>query len=411
MRDVFIIGAGMTPFGKHKDKGCAELARMAVSEALKDAGVPPDGIGASFYANTAQGAIEGQYGIKGQLALRPLGIERSPFVNIENACCGSSAALYLAWTQVAGGFADVALAVGTEKLYTDDREKKLAVFNQKEDTKSVSDFVATYMPTVADVQPPPEAVIDEKLRSIFMDAYAINARAHMRKYGTTWRQIAAVSAKNHHHSTMNPLSQFQNEIDIEAVLAARIIAWPLTLPMCAPVSDGAAATIICSENALKRFTGQPVKIRASVLKSGSDHEFGDYEKSACRLTAVEAFKRAGLTPKDISVAEVHDGSAFAEISQLELTGLCEPGMGGKDAESGATALGGRIPVNVSGGLESKGHPIAATGLAQIHELVLQLRGTAGKRTVEKARFGMAVNGGGFIGVEEAVSCITILERV
>ena len=408
MRDVYIIGTGMTNFGKHPEKSCADLARTAVSEALADAGATAEDIGSTFYANTAQGAIEGQYGIKGQLALRPLGIERSPFVNIENACCGSSAALYLAWTQVAGGFADVALAVGAEKLYTDDRAKKLAIFGQPEDLKSVTDFVNGHLPLVADIQPPPEAVIDDKMRSIFMDAYAINARMHMKKHGTTWRQIAAVSAKNHRHSTMNPLSQFQNDMSIEQILAARIIAWPLTLPMCAPVSDGAAAAVVCSGATLKRFSGQPVRICASVLRSGSRRVFDDYKNYACRLTAKEAFKQAGLTPADISVAEVHDGSAFAEISQIELTGLCAAGEGGRLAESGATALGGRIPVNVSGGLESKGHPIAATGLAQIHELVLQLRGAAGDRTVEKARFGMAVNGGGFIGVEEAVSCITIL---
>lgn len=411
MRDVYIIGTGMTSFGKHKDKSCADLSQAAVKEAMADAGATPDDIGAVMYANTAQGAMEGQHGIKGQLALRPLGIQSAPFVNVENACCGSSAALYLAYTQVAGGFAEVAMAVGTEKLYTDDRVKKLAIFDQPDDKNSVGKFVADYMSLVDDVQPPPEAVIDESMRSIFMDAYAINARMHMKKYGTTWEQIAAVAAKNHNHSTMNPLSQFQKDMSVEEILAARIISWPLTLPMCAPISDGAAATIICTKDALSRFPDQQaVRICASVLRSGTDRAFEDVANSACRLTAIEAFKQAGISPEDISVAEVHDGCASAEISQVEYTGLCELGEGGKLAASGGTSLGGRIPVNVSGGLESKGHPIAATGLAQIHELVLQLRGTAGDRNVTNARYGLAANGGGFFGVEEAVSCIHILGR-
>ncbi len=411
MRDVFVIGVGMTPFGRHMDKSCAALAREAVTLALNDAGAAVADLGVAFYANTVQGAIEGQYGIKGQHALRALGIQGIPVFNVENACSGSGAALNLAYSQVAGGFADVALAVGAEKLNTKDTEKRFAAFNQPEDVAAVTKFLETYNPLVADVVPPPSVVIDPAMRSIFMDAYAINARQHMKKHGTTWRQIAAVAAKNHGHSTMNPLAQFQNAMSIEEILAGRVISWPLTLPMCAPISDGATATIICSREALERFNSKrAIRILASVMRSGTDRDFLDVEHTACRLAAFEAYNQAGIGPKDISVAEVHDASAYAEIAQTEYLGLGEFGAGGWMAERGETTLGGRIPINVSGGLESKGHPVAATGLAQIHELVTQLRGEAGKRGVEGARFGLSCNGGGFIGVEEAITCVTLLGR-
>ena len=373
MRDVFIIGVGMTPFGVHADLSVGEMARRAVATALADAGAQPDHIEATFYANTAQGAIEGQHGIRGQHALRPLGIQGGFFANVENACTGGSTAFNLAFEKIAGGFADVALAVGSEKLNTDDRAKKLATFGQPEDLAQVTAFVENHMPLVADILPPADAVIDERIRSIFMDAYAVNARLHMKKYGTTWRQIAAVAAKNHHHSTMNPLAQFQKDFTIEQVLAGRIIAWPLTLPMCAPVSDGAAAVVLCSREALSRFdSAGPVRILASVLKAGVDRDLADIERSAMRRAARAAFDQAGLTPANISVAEVHDASAYAEISQTEASGLIEVGQGGVAAEAGETSVGGR--------------------------------------TVKNAENAMACCSGGFWGVEDAASCVTILTR-
>jgi acetyl-CoA acetyltransferase len=242
-----------------------------------------------------------------------------------------------------------------------------------------------------------------------MDLYASLAKAHMRDYGTTERQLAAIAAKNHNHSTMNPLSQYNTGMSVDEVLAARMIAWPLTLPMCAPISDGAAAAILCNESALKRFPGaRPIKILASVLACGSDRSPADAERHICRRAAQKAYNIAGIGPSDMSVAEVHDASAFAELLQTENLGFCEIGQGGWLAEHGHTSLGGPIPVNPSGGLESKGHPIGATGLGQIHELTLQLRGEAGARQVQNARFAVAENGGGFHGVEEAAACITIL---
>lgn len=411
MREVFVIGVGMTHFGVHPEKTVGELAREAVQAALGDADATAKDIGFTAFANTAQGALDGQFGIKGQHALRPIGIEGSPFINVENACSGSSAALNLAFTQVAGGFADVALAVGAEKLYCEDRAKRLALFSQPYDLQGVKAFVDRYSPLVEDVKPPPEAVIDDAMRSAFMDSYAINAKLHMKRYGSTWRQLAAVSSKNHYHSTMNPLAQYQKDMSIEQVLGARIISWPLTIPMCAPVSDGGSAVIICSRDALKRFAAnRAVKVLGSVLKAGATRDITDVENAALRLTAQAAYAQAGIQPKDISVAEVHDASAFGEINQIEMVGLCEFGQGGALAEEGVTRLGGRIPVNVSGGLESRGHPIAATGLAQIAELVHQLRGEAGARSVEGARYALSSCSGGFMGVEDVACCVTILGR-
>ena len=411
MREVFVIGVGMTHFGVHPQKTVGDMAREAVLAALADAGATVKDIGFTAFANTAQGALDGQFGIKGQHALRPIGVEGSPFINVENACTGSSVALNLAFIQVAGGFADVALAAGSEKLYTEDRAKRLSLFSQPLDLQGVQAFVDRYAPLVEDVKPPPEAVIDEAMRSPFMDSYAINAKLHMKRYGSTWRQLAAVSAKNHYHSTMNPLAQYQKDMSVEKVLGARIISWPLTIPMCAPVSDGGSAVIICSREALPRFGAKrAVRILGSAHKAGSMRDIADVENAALRLTAKAAYAQAGLQPKDISVAEVHDASAFGEVNQIEMVGLCEFGEGGVLAEEGATRLGGRIPVNVSGGLESRGHPVAATGLAQIAELVHQLRGEAGARAVEGARYGLAACSGGFMGVEDVACCVTILGR-
>jgi len=411
MREVFIVGVGMTPFARHLDKSCADLARTAVTAALADAALTPADVQAVFYANTALGAIEGQMGVKAQHALRPLGFDGVAMVNVEDACSGSAVALNLAVTQVGSGQCDIALAVGAEKLNTKDAARRFAAFNQPDDAAAVQAFVDAYMPLAEATPIPPEVVVDPAMRSIFMDAYAINARLHMAKYGSTWRQIAAVSSKNHGHSTMNPLAQFQNAMGIDEILAARVISWPLTLPMCSPISDGAAAAVVCSRAALERLAAaRPVKVLASVTRGGGRRALEDSDNAAVRLAALAAYERAGIKPADVSVAEVHDASAYAEIAHTEYLGLVPFGDGGAAAERGETALGGRIPVNVSGGLQSRGHPVAATGLAQIHELVLQLRGEAGARQVKDARIGVASNGGGFIGVEDAICCVTVLGK-
>jgi acetyl-CoA acetyltransferase len=246
-----------------------------------------------------------------------------------------------------------------------------------------------------------------------MDVYAAFSRAHMKRFGTTQRQIAAVSAKNHRHSVHNPLSQYRVAYTVEEVLAAPPITYPFTLPMCSPVSDGAAAAILCTADALKRLNIDPkraIRVLASVVQSGTDRSPDDIEQHVTVQASRRAYELAGVGPKDVSVAEVHDATAMGEIVQIENLGFCDFGDGGPFSERGETSIGGRIPVNPSGGLESKGHPVGATGLGQVHELVTQLRGEAGPRQVDNARIAVAENGGGLYGIEEAVACITILAR-
>jgi len=235
----------------------------------------------------------------------------------------------------------------------------------------------------------------------------------MKTFGTTQRQIAAVSAKNHRHSVHNPLSQYQVAYTIEEVLAAPPITYPLTLPMCAPISDGAAAAVLCSAEGLKRLKGESsraIRLLASIVRSSSDRSFDDFENHLTALAAKDAYEKAGVAPSDVDVAEVHDATAMGEIIQAENLQLAPYGGAGWAAEAGEFTVGGRIPINPSGGLESKGHPIGATGIGQVYELVTQLRGEAGKRQVENAQIAIQENGGGIYGVEEATAVVNIFSK-
>jgi acetyl-CoA acetyltransferase len=406
---VYILGVGMTPFGKFLDRSVKEFSREAVNAALKDAGASTQQVEAAFFANATQSPLEGQHMVGGQIALRDMGFQRLPVFNVENACASSSSALNLAYAYVRGGMADVVLAAGAEKMYGSDREKTFSVFNGAWDVHDVDATVSRLDEIGRDVPVPSSAQGGE--RSIFMDVYAALAKLHMKTFGSTQRDLAVIASKNHNHSAANPLSQYRKPMSVEEVLAARTISWPLTLPMCSPISDGAAAAIVVSESALKRFDRKrAIEVRASVVRSGTARRPEDYDKHICRQAAFAAYEAAGVGPQEISVAEVHDASAFAELLQTELLGFCDLGQGGQFAASGASSLGGRLPVNPSGGLESKGHPIGATGLGQVFELVTQLRGEAAQRQVEGARLALAENGGGFYGYEEAVACVTILGK-
>jgi acetyl-CoA acyltransferase len=411
MDPIYIVGVGMTPCGRFLDQSVKDLTRQAVEAALADAGLAKEALEVAYFANAGQSAIEGQYMVGGQIALREMGIGGIPVTNVENACASASTALHQAYAYLRAGMADVALAVGAEKLYHHDKSRSFEVFNGAWDIANVDTLTRTLLAMGEGVEPPPGRGEAAGVRSAFMDVYAALARHHMKTHGTTERQIAAVAAKNHHHSTMNPLSQYRGDMSIDEVLAARMISWPLTLPMCAPISDGAAAAILVRESALGRFDrSRAIRIDASVLASGADRPLDDLARHVCRTAARRAYEIAGIGPEDVSVAEVHDATAFGEILQIENLGFCEPGLGGVISERGETSIGGRIPVNPSGGLESKGHPIGATGLGQIYELVVQLRGDAGARQVEGARVAVAENGGGFHGAEEAAACITVLSR-
>lgn len=409
-RAIYIAGTGMTAFCVDLSRSVKALAREAVFAALVDAGCAVSKVEAAWFANTSQGMLEGQHMIRGQAALRPLGFTGIPVVNVENACASASTALFEAANYLKAGAADIVLAVGAEKLSDHDRARSLSVFEAGWDVATADENRARLIALGGfderDVPPPAER------RSVFMDIYAAFARQHMRLYGSTQEQFAAVSAKNHLHSVHNDKAQYRRPYTIAEVLADRRIVWPLTLPMCAPVTDGAAAAVLCTQKGLDLLGAhrRAVRLRSCVLGTSLDREADDLDRHIGRVTALKAYEAASVTAEDIDVAEVHDATAVGEVIQVENLGLVPRGEGGLAALRGQTSLGGSIPVNPSGGLESKGHPIGATGLAQIHELVTQLRGEAGLRQVDNARVAVAENGGGLWGIEEAVAVVSVLSR-
>ena len=402
----------MTPLGKHLDKSVKQLTALAVDAALKDAGVRRDAIEAAWFCNTRQGALEGQHGVRGQASLRGYGFEGIPIFNTDNACASSSSGLMQAYAAVRAGIHEVALVVGAEKMnYPEKRAQMFEAFKGSWDRDLADQHMESLIAMGDGLDLPPEALQDTGERSVFMDIYAAQARYHMRRFGTTQRQIAAVAAKNHWHSQWNPMAQYRNAMTVDEVLNDKLIVWPITRSMCAPMSDGACALVIASDSARARFDAKrAVKIRGIGVSSGTNRQPDEVEKHLTRIAAFRAYEMASVAPEDISIAEVHDASAIAEILHSENVGFCEYGEGGHLVESGATQLGGRLPINVSGGLHSKGHPIGATGAIQIRDLVLQLRGEAGPAQVEGARLGLAENGGGFYGLEEAACVVTVLER-
>ena len=411
MNQVYIVGIGMTPLGKHLDKSVKQLTGLALQAALQDADCTLEAIQSAWFANTRQGILEGQHGIRGQAALRANGVQGIPIINCDNACASSSTALNQAYAALKAEQCDVALVVGAEKMnFPEKRELMFEAFMGGMDREIAPAQLRALQALSAELPVPDTG--DTGQRSIFMDSYAAMARPYMLLYGATQKQLAAVAAKNHWHSQFNPLAQYRTPMSIEEVLADKLVSWPLTRAMCAPISDGAAALIMCSERALHRFNAsRAVKIRATRLATGIRRAPDDFAHHVGKLAADAAYEIAGVAPTDLDVVEVHDASAFAEIRHVENLSLCGFGEAAAMAERGETTLGGRIPVNVSGGLVSKGHPIAATGAIQIHELVTQLRGEAGARQVEGARLAAAENGGGFYDGEEAVAAVTILEKV
>ena len=398
----------MTPFGRHLDHTNGSLARWAAREALQDAGAgaTTGSVDVAFSATATHGLLQGQAMISGQIALRAMGIGGIPVHNVENACASGSSALSLATTHVRAGEADVALAVGAEKMHVDDPGRTMAVFDTGYDVSDPAALARTLGELGGDVDEPQLGH-----RSIFMDIYAAMARNHMRLHGTTQEQLAAVAAKNHAHAVDNPRAHYRRAMSVQDVLAARRLSFPLTVPMCAPVTDGAAAVVLCSDAGLRRLGAQrPVQVLAAVVGTGTDRDSTTFDGHVTQHVAARAYERAGVGPQDVDVAEVHDATAFAEVLQTEMLGLVPSGEGGPAAQRGETTIGGRLPVNPSGGLQSKGHPLGATGLGQVFELTEQLRGTAGSRQVPGARVALAENGGGFHRGEEAVTSVVILAR-
>ena len=408
--NAVIAGVGMTHFGKHLDTGLKALGAQAVEAALADAGIQASALEAAFVGNAAAGVVTGQECIRGQVILRSIGIGRIPVVNVENACASASTALHQACAMVSAGYYDIVLALGVEKLYHEDKKKSFAAFTGAVDVEFVSALLEALRQSAASsgATSAGGGGAGEK-RSMFMDIYAAAARAHMQRYGTTVEQFAAIAAKNSYHGSLNPRAQFREVLSVADVLAAPMIAEPLTRPMCSPIGDGAAAAVIVSEKKARELgVSKPVRVVVSVLHSGWDH--GMDEPGTVEVCATEAYEEAGIGPQDINVLECHDASAPAELMAYESLGLCAKGEGGKLIDSGATRLGGRLPVNTSGGLLRKGHPVGATGIAQIVELTEQLQGRCGARQVENAKVGLAHNGGGAIGMDAAAMCVTILAR-
>ncbi len=402
-----IAGVGMTKFGKHLDRGLKSIGAEAVTAAIEDAGLDKSDLEAAYVGNAAAGLVTGQECIRGQVVLRDAGIGRIPVINVENACASASTAFHQACAMVSAGCYDVVLALGVEKLYHEDKRKSFSAFSGAVDVEALVEIKARLAAKAAAKGAATAASGAGEKRSMFMDIYAAGARDYMEKYGATAADLAGVSAKNSLHGSLNPRAQFLEVLTVEEVLAAPMIAEPLTRPMCSPIGDGAAAVVVVSDRKARELgIERPVNVAASVLRSGWDREKG--EETVAEVCAREAYEEAGVGPEDLSVVELHDASAPAEITTYEKIGLCGEGQGAELIRNGATKLGGRLPVNTSGGLLRKGHPVGATGIAQIVELTEQLQGRADKRQVEGARLALAHNGGGSIGTDAAAMCVTIL---
>ncbi len=397
MRQVAVIGAGMTRFGKHIDRSMKDLAREAIEGALRSAGVDKEAVEAAAVGNAVAGLITGQECIRGQVVLREMGIGGIPVINTENACASASTAFHLAWLYVASGMYDVVLAVGMEKLFHADKKRTFQAIGSGIDVETAEEFARQMSGE--------QSAGAGESRSVFMDYYANLARQHMARYGTTREQFARIAAKNHTNGSLNPHAQFQTPRTMADVLATPMIADPLTRMMCSPIGDGAAAVLVTSAEKARQLTAKPVFVRASALGSSQRHSEG--EAGIVTKVARKAYDMAGIGPQDVQVIEVHDATAPAELLVYEELGLCGVGEGGKLVDDGVTALGGRFPVNPSGGLLAKGHPVGATGVAQIAEIFWQLRGEAGKRQVPGARVGLTENGGGVIDGENAAAAIHI----
>jgi len=386
-REVVIIGVGMHKFGKFLEKGLKELTRVAVWNAINDAGIDARQIETAYFANVLAGLITGQECIRGHVFLHDAGFEGIPIVNVEGACASSSIALREAMIAVGAGLYDVALAVGAEKLYLDDTARSIQAMSTNTDVELMSG-----------------------LGFQFTGAYAMNLRKYMKQYGWTQEQFAKVASKNKTNGSLNPLAQYQKPMSVEEILNSRLIAWPLTLYMCSTMADGAAAAIVCAKEVAHKISNQvPVTIAASCLRSGEVTGEDDGQVHVAR----EAYEMAGLNPEDVEVAEVHDAMAPGEMFRIEKLDLCKAAEVGRLVDEEYFTLKGGLPVNTSGGLAARGHPIGATGLAQIAELVWQMRGEAGARQVKGRnspypRVGLTQNSGGYIEGSPAAVSVTIL---
>ncbi len=386
MDDLYITGVGATPCGKHLETSPKEIAAKAANQALSDAGVTADEIDAIVVGNAVAGLIGGQECIRGQAFLQDTELIGKPIFNVENACASGSSAFHIACQGIKAGTYETVLAIGVEKMTHEDKARS---FSALEGALDVEEYPLDD---------------DTRKRSVFMDIYANKANKYMNKYGATKEDLARVVSKNRQHANSNPIAQFRDLLSVEEVLASRPIVEPFTLPMCSPIGDGAAAIVVTTA---ERGSENPGAIRVAGT-AGASGKPGSGSPAVARA-AKAAYEQAAIGPEEIGVAEVHDAAASAELEEIENLGLAQEGEAFRLNEDGATSLGGRIPVNVSGGLISRGHPVGATGTLQIYEIVSQLRGQAGERQIDPLpRFGISQNGGGFIGDDVAAAMVTIL---
>ena len=382
MSDVYVVGIDMIRFGRYPERTVPSLAAEATLMALDDCGLSIRDMQALYCGNLGQAS-----GMVGQRMLAEIGQTGIPVTNVANACATGATAFRDAWMAIKAGIYDIVLAVGVEQM-----GKGLLGGSSSE--------------------PSPEGLIGSGSMPAMFSQIGIE---HARKYGTTFAQFSGVSVKNHWHSTMNPKSMYRMETPLQEVMAAEMIAWPNTKLMCSVNVDGSAAAVLVSEAKMRQLglVGRAIKVRASEMSSNpfQDRQMAmpDFS-SATRLAARRAYEMAGVGPEDISLVELHDCFATAEIVHYENLGLCTDGEAGRLIDDGETRLGGRIPVNVSGGLLSKGHPLGATGIANIYEIATHLRGEAGDRQVNGARLGLTHVVGGGPGMGTACA-IHVLEKV
>lgn len=382
----------MTNFGKLPDRNIKSLVSEAVGEALLDAAVDSaEHIGIVYYSNVTSGLLQGQESVRGQHAVANTELEGIPLINVENACASGSTALNQAWLAVTSGHVDMAIAVGAEKLHISDMARSLAALSSALDQDRLEEIKAEFGVSNG---------------SVFMDIYARWAKEYMERSDATVEDFARVAVKNHENGMANPKAQYGAHMTVREVLSARGVSGPLTVPMCAPMSDGAAAVIVTTPELAARSGAHGVRILATIVAAGRNGVYGELVPA----TARRAYEMAGIGPEDIDVVECHDAAAPAELIVMEELGLCKEGEAAVLLRAGETHLGGRLPINPSGGLQSKGHPLGATGLAQIVELVDQLRDRAQERQVENANLALAENAGGYLGPDAAVATVTILGR-
>lgn len=378
MRKVAVIGVGMTTFGKLRDQSIEELGVRAAYDAIKDAGINPKDIQTAYsgMVGTGRDCI-------GQRILKDIGITKIPMTRVEDACASGSCAVREAWISIISGLYDVALAIGVEKL-TDAGPSGLAARGRS-------------LEATVGFQP--------------SGWWAMRARRHMHEHGTTIEQLAKISVKNHANGCLNPRSQYHRKFSLDEVIQSDMVAEPLTLYQACPISDGGAAVVLCSEEIARKYTVNPIYIAASVLTSGNFEPQGDLTINDLeRRAGKQAFEMAGLGSEDLDLAEVHDCFTIAEVIRCENLGLCKQGEYAQLLDGGKWNLGGALPINTSGGLLAKGHPIGATGVAQICELVWQLRGEAGARQVPGAKAGLAHCSGGTILEDNAACAVHILKQ-